>query len=244
MQEIHDELGRPIQLTDEFGRPVQLTDEHGVPVKLTGVATTQGHTHTTIGSELQDKITPGFATTDQGYNHTTIGSELRHKTMHDQTTDTTMGSETHGGTHFAPTPIDYLKHGAGAVAGAGAATVGAAAGAAKGAVTGGGAPVSHTQAHGAAGGDEKQLEHESPSSSSPSSEDDGEGGRRKKKGLMQKIKEKLPGRHKKEEKQATAHSANTKVSSAGEGPAGIRVEHHDEKKGPIDKIKEKLPGTH
>ncbi|KAI3525354.1 hypothetical protein L2E82_51600 [Cichorium intybus] len=220
MADIRDEHGRPIQLTDELGRPVQLTDEHGAPIHLTGVASTQGHT--------------------------TIGSELRHKTTHDQTTDATMGSETHGGTHFAPTPVDYVKRGADAVVGAGAATVGVAAGAAKGAVAGAAAPLSHTQAHGA-GGDKKELER-STSSSSSSSEDDGQGGRRKKKGLMQKIKEKLPGRNEKEkEKQATAHSTDTKVTGAGGVPAGTRVEYHEqehEKKGFMDKIKDKLPGHH
>ncbi|XP_020584126.1 dehydrin Xero 2-like [Phalaenopsis equestris] len=56
------------------------------------------------------------------------------------------------------------------------------------------------------------------SSSSSSSEDDGLGGRRKKKGLKDKIKEKLPGGHKNEQKH--------------------------EKKGIIEKIKEKLPGSH
>ncbi|KAL4588842.1 hypothetical protein LXL04_001739 [Taraxacum kok-saghyz] len=219
MADIRDEHGRPIQLTDELGRPVQLTDEHGDPIHLTGVATTHGHP--------------------------TIGSELHNKMSHDQPTHySTMGSETHGGTHFAPTPVDYVKRGADSVAGAGAATVGAAAGAAKGAVTGAAAPFSHTQAHGA-GGEKKELQR-STSSSSSSSEDDGQGGRRKKKGLMQKIKEKLPG-SKEKEKHATAHSADTKVSSTGGVPAGTRVEYHEqehEKKGFMDKIKDKLPGHH
>lgn len=147
MADIRDEHGRPIQLTDELGRPVQLTDEHGVPMHLTGVATTVG-------------------STPQG--HTTIGSELRDKTMQDQETQVTTGSETHGGTHFAPTPVDLAKRGADAVVGVGAATMGAIAGvgkAATSAVTGHGAPVSHTQAHGV-GSDKKELERSTSSSSS------------------------------------------------------------------------------
>lgn len=146
MADIRDEHGRPIQLTDEHGQPVQLTDEHGVPMHLTGVATTVG-------------------STTQG--HTTIGSELHRKMAHDPADQATMGSETHGGTHFAPTPVDYAKRGAGAVAGAGAATVGAVAGvgkAAAGAVTGGGAPSSHTESHGV-GTEKKELERSSSSSS-------------------------------------------------------------------------------
>nr|XP_043627049.1 probable dehydrin LEA [Erigeron canadensis] len=226
MADIRDEQGRPIQLTDEYGRPIQLTDEHGVPMHLTGVATTVKPT-----------------ASHEAAGHTTIGSEL-----HDQTTthdEATMGSEMHGGTHFAPTPVDYVKHGASAVAGAGAATVGVVAGdhekTTTGAVTGSGAPVSHTQAH----GDTKELGR-STSSSSSSSEDDGQGGRRKKKGIMQKIKEKLPGHNNKEKASAAAHSASTdKDSTTGGAPvAGIRVEQEHEKKGFMDKIKDKLPGHH
>lgn len=143
MADIRDEHGRPIQLTDEHGNPVQLTDEHGVLMHLTGVATTVG-------------------STPQG--HTTIGSELRDEPKHD-----IIGSKAHVGTHFAPTPVDYAKRGAGAVAGAGAATVGAVAGvgkAAAGAVTVDSAPVSHTQAHGHDAGTEKKMERSASSSSS------------------------------------------------------------------------------
>ncbi|PWA95300.1 dehydrin LEA [Artemisia annua] len=152
------------------------------------------------------------------------------------------GSETHGGTHFAPTPVDYAKRGAGAVAGAGAATMGAVAGvgkAAAGAVTGNSAPVSHTQAHGHDAGTEKNMER-SASSSSGSSEDDGEGGRRKKKGFMQKIKDKLPGSHNHngKAKAAAAHSASTDTT------AGMKAEQEHEKKGFMNKIKDKLPGHH
>ncbi|KAM0012843.1 putative dehydrin [Helianthus debilis subsp. tardiflorus] len=146
MTDIRDEQGRPIQLTDEFGHPVQLTDEHGVPIRITGVATT-------VGSDPQDQMT--------------IGSELHNKKTHDHATQTTVGEEMHGGTHFAPTPVDYVKHGAGVVAGAGAAAVGAAAGAGKaatGAVTGSAAPGSHTQQH-VAGDEKKELQRSTSSSS-------------------------------------------------------------------------------
>nr|GEW54408.1 late embryogenesis abundant protein-like [Tanacetum cinerariifolium]GFA06859.1 late embryogenesis abundant protein-like [Tanacetum cinerariifolium] len=225
MADIRDEHGRPIQLTDEYGNPVQLTDEHGVRMHLTGVATTVG-------------------STPQG--HTTIGSELYDVLAHDKPKDDTMGSETHGGTHFAPTPVDYAKRGAGAVVGAGAATVGAVAGvgkAAAGAVTGKSAPVSHTQAHGHDVGTEKKMER-STSSSSSSSEDDGQGGRRKKKGIMQKIKNKLPGSHNHngKAKAAAAHSASTDTPTTT--TPGIKIEQEHEKKGFMDKIKDKLPGHH
>ncbi|KAF5787432.1 putative dehydrin [Helianthus annuus] len=230
MTDIRDEQGRPIQLTDEFGHPVQLTDEHGVPIHITGVATT-------VGSDPQDQIT--------------IGSELHNKKTHDHATQTTVGEEMHGGTHFAPTPLDYVKHGAGAVAGAGAATVGAVAGAGKaatGAVTGSAAPGSHTQQHVA--GDEKKELQRSTSSSSGSSEDDGQGGRRKKKGLMQKIKDKLPGHSDKAAHSPGTTDTDTKVSETKVGTAAgrpVTVEHHEQehqKKGFLNKIKDKLPGHH
>ncbi|MFS7979913.1 putative dehydrin [Helianthus anomalus] len=147
MTDIRDEQGRPIQLTDEFGHPVQLTDEHGVPIHITGVATT-------VGSDPQGQMT--------------IGSEVHNKKTHDHATQTTVGEEMHGGTHFAPTPVDYVKHGAGAgaVAGVGAADVGAVAGAGKaatGAVTGIAAPGSHTQQ--VAGDEKKELQRSTSSSS-------------------------------------------------------------------------------
>jgi len=66
------------------------------------------------------------------------------------------------------------------------------------------------------------------SSPSSSSEDDGQGGRRKKKSIKEKIKEKLPGTHKHEERQ-----------KAGGGHAAPA-----EKKGFVEKIKQKLPGHH
>ncbi|XP_048139347.1 dehydrin Xero 1-like [Rhodamnia argentea] len=77
--------------------------------------------------------------------------------------------------------------------------------------------------------------HRSGSSSSSSSEDDGHGGR-KKKGLKEKIKEKLPGRH---DDVLPSHAA------ASTTPGGHRAtgERH-EKKGVMDKIKEKLPSGH
>ncbi|KAI3708086.1 hypothetical protein L2E82_37130 [Cichorium intybus] len=104
---------------------------------------------------------------------------------------------------------------------------------------------------------EKQQFGRSGSSSSSSSEDDGQGGRRKKnkKGLMQKIKEKLPGHKNKEEKAPEmVYTATTKISvTTPPGPPGepkpefIGVEYHEEeheKKGLMDKIMDKLPGHH
>ncbi|KAF8678003.1 hypothetical protein HU200_046361 [Digitaria exilis] len=78
---------------------------------------------------------------------------------------------------------------------------------------------------------EKLTRSGSSSSSSSSSEDDGQGGRRKKKSIKEKIKEKLPGTHKHEERKA--------ATTTGTHAAGAH-----EKKGFMDKIKEKLPGHH
>ncbi|KAL2512321.1 putative dehydrin LEA [Abeliophyllum distichum] len=39
---IRDKDGNPIQLTDQYGKPVKLTDEHGNRMHLTGVATIAG----------------------------------------------------------------------------------------------------------------------------------------------------------------------------------------------------------
>ncbi|XP_040376056.1 dehydrin Rab25-like [Oryza brachyantha] len=72
----------------------------------------------------------------------------------------------------------------------------------------------------------------SSSSSSSSSEDDGQGGRRKKKSIKEKIKEKLPGSHKQEERKA------------GDAGTGTHAAGKHEKKGIVEKIKEKLPGHH
>ncbi|XP_058213270.1 late embryogenesis abundant protein-like [Rhododendron vialii] len=83
----------------------------------------------------------------------------------------------------------------------------------------------------------------SSSSSSSSSEDDGQGGRRKKKkGLKEKLKEILPGKHKDEHAPQTG-SYPVPLSSAAAAPPGHHPHEH-EKKGILEKIKEKLPGTH
>uniref|UniRef100_A0A0D9V4N1 J domain-containing protein n=1 Tax=Leersia perrieri TaxID=77586 RepID=A0A0D9V4N1_9ORYZ len=82
------------------------------------------------------------------------------------------------------------------------------------------------------------LRRSGSSSSSSSSEDDGQGGRRKKKSIKEKIKEKLPGSHKKEEHKAGGHAA---VPAAG---TGTHAAGKHEKKGIVEKIKEKLPGYH
>ncbi|MFS7920887.1 putative dehydrin [Helianthus anomalus] len=152
-----------------------------------------------------------------------------------QRAGTTAGPETHGGTHFAPTVTEP-------VVGDGVGV---------GVETGGQIPC-HMRVDDAEGGTQQPP----GSSSSSSSEDDGEGGRmRKKKGLMQKMKEKLPGHKNKEEiVPEKVYTATTKVTVTT--PAGpldvpktesIRVEHHEEeheKKGFINKIMDKLPGHH
>ncbi|XP_024180021.1 dehydrin Xero 1 [Rosa chinensis] len=61
------------------------------------------------------------------------------------------------------------------------------------------------------------------------------GGQHQDKGVMDKLKEKLPGGHK-DDPHSTTHTTTT----PGYGVAG---EHH-ENKGVVDKIKEKLPGGH
>ncbi|KAM0022239.1 putative dehydrin [Helianthus debilis subsp. tardiflorus] len=90
--------------------------------------------------------------------------------------------------------------------------------------------------HAGAGG----ILHRSGSGSSSSSEDDGEGGRRKKKGLVEKIKEKLPGGDHGSDEHKTSATA-----TVGGGEYGYKEgEEGHEKKGLMDKIKEKLPGSH
>lgn len=69
------------------------------------------------------------------------------------------------------------------------------------------------------------------------SEDDGQGGRRKK-GLKEKIKEKLPGSHKK------TTEGHTTTTTPGGTEYGTQTEQHHEKKGMMERIKEKLPGHH
>ncbi|GAB4853105.1 hypothetical protein Ancab_017289 [Ancistrocladus abbreviatus] len=58
-----------------------------------------------------------------------------------------------------------------------------------------------------------------------------------KKGILEKIKEKMPGHHKKDEE--IAHTAPTHCSADGHCPEG----EPKEKKGILEKIKEKLPGS-
>ncbi|XP_076896479.1 dehydrin DHN4-like [Bidens hawaiensis] len=96
----------------------------------------------------------------------------------------------------------------------------------------GAAPIGGAGFGGVGTGTRTGMHHRSGSGSSSSSEDDGQGGRRKKKGVMRKIKEKLPGSH-----------GTDQQTTAGGNYAGYG-ETHDQKKGMMDKIKEKLPGSH
>uniref|UniRef100_A0A2N9GQZ1 Dehydrin n=1 Tax=Fagus sylvatica TaxID=28930 RepID=A0A2N9GQZ1_FAGSY len=87
------------------------------------------------------------------------------------------------------------------------------------------------QQHGLSG-----MLHRSGSGSSSSSEDDGFGGRRKKKGVMEKVKEKIPGVGQKDDQYHQGQTTST-----------ITPDYYDqgqthEKKGIMEKIKEKLPG--
>ncbi|GJU50753.1 dehydrin Xero 1-like protein [Tanacetum coccineum] len=86
---------------------------------------------------------------------------------------------------------------------------------------------------GGAGG----ILHRSGSGSSSSSESDGEGGRRKKKGVVEKIKEKLPGG----DHGGNQHSTQASATVGGGAYGNVGEEGH-EKKGLTDKIKDKLPG--
>lgn len=70
------------------------------------------------------------------------------------------------------------------------------------------------------------------------SESDGEGGRRKKKGVIGKIKEKLPGG----DHGGDEHKTSATVGGGGYGHEGEEGGH--EKKGFMEKIKDKLPGSH
>ncbi|KAI3808424.1 hypothetical protein L1987_24375 [Smallanthus sonchifolius] len=89
--------------------------------------------------------------------------------------------------------------------------------------------------HGGAGG----ILHRSGSGSSSSSEDDGEGRRRKKKGVVEKIKEKLPGG----DHGGDEHKTSV-TDSVGGGGCGNEGDEGHEKKGVMEKIKEKLAGGH
>ena len=96
-----------------------------------------------------------------------------------------------------------------------------------------------------------QKLHRSNSSSSSSSEEEGEDGQKRKKekkkkivegeekkGVMEKIKEKLPGHSEKpDDSQVVNTEAAVPVSDE-------TAEHPEEKKGILEKIKEKLPGYH
>ncbi|KAF2531776.1 hypothetical protein F2Q70_00031081 [Brassica cretica] len=96
-----------------------------------------------------------------------------------------------------------------------------------------------------------QKLHRSNSSSSSSSEEEGEDGQKRKKekkkkivegdekkGVMEKIKEKLPGHSEKpDDSQVVNTEAAVPVSDE-------TAEHPEEKKGILEKIKEKLPGHH
>ncbi|KAI3804945.1 hypothetical protein L1987_26850 [Smallanthus sonchifolius] len=192
-----------------------ICDEHGNPIQLTDE---HGHQVQLTDEHGVPVHLTGVATTVDSGQH--AGTEPK----------------MHGGTHFAPTPVEPIV-------GAGVETT-----------VSDGQPPCHIGIGGDEGGTQ-QLGRPGSSSSS-SSEDDGEGGRRrKKKGLMQKIKEKLPG-HKNKEEQVPekVYTATTKVTVTT--PAGppdvpkteqIRVEHHEEeheKKGLIGKIKDIVPGHH
>nr|BAC57962.1 dehydrin [Tripolium pannonicum] [Tripolium pannonicum subsp. tripolium] len=91
--------------------------------------------------------------------------------------------------------------------------------------------------HGATGG----ILHRSGSGSSSSSEDDGEGGRRKKKGVIGKIKEKLPGGQQGSDEQSRLQAPATHVGAGG-GGHGYQGEEVPEMMGLMNKIKDKLPG--
>ncbi|KAI3747734.1 hypothetical protein L6452_10347 [Arctium lappa] len=92
--------------------------------------------------------------------------------------------------------------------------------------------------HEQAGKHDGGILHRSGSGSSSSSEDDGEGGRRKKKGVVEKIKEKVPCGN---DHGGADHEQNVSTTAVGGG--GYEAAGH-EKKGMMEKIKEKLPGGH
>ncbi|KAK1431146.1 hypothetical protein QVD17_14417 [Tagetes erecta] len=213
-------------IRDEYGNQIQLTDEHGRPVQLTDEHGVPVH--------LTGIATPVDSAPHSG---TTIDTEPNMHAGTDHFAPTTHAEPV--GATFTPTMTHSEP-----VVGTGAETIAS-----------GGQPPCHTVIGGAEGATQ-QVER-TGSSSSSSSEDDGEGGRRrKKKGLVQKIKEKLPGHKNKEQEQdpEKVFTATTKVTmTTPAGPMGVpktehvRVEHHEEeheKKGFIEKIKDKLPGHH
>ncbi|KAK2657122.1 hypothetical protein Ddye_010174 [Dipteronia dyeriana] len=91
---------------------------------------------------------------------------------------------------------------------------------------------------------DRGLHRDDGSSSSSSSEDEGSGVR-KKKGMMGKIKEKIPGVGHRDDRPQHAGATTTLGGygmSGGEGQ--YQQEHGHQKKGMVEKIKEKLPGQH
>ncbi|KAG5547876.1 hypothetical protein RHGRI_013526 [Rhododendron griersonianum] len=215
MADIYDEQGNPIQLTDEHGNPVQLTDEHGHPMHLTGVAATvvEAETADTGDVAVAETVVEGVPLTG---THPDTGDVAVAETVVEGVPLT--GTHPHGG---AVPPTEAAVHGG--VTGVGAATRGE---------------------HRPLG---EQLRRSSSSSSS-SSEDDGQGGRRKKKkGLKEKLKEILPGKHKDEHAPQTGSYPAPLSSAAAPRSSTAAPGHHPhehEKKGIIEKIKKKLPGTH
>ncbi|CAN1125266.1 Probable dehydrin LEA [Linum perenne] len=221
MAELRDEYGNRVELTDELGNPVQLRDEHGNPVHIKGVATPAGEVTTTSISGTPVGGGGGRRDVEGGPLDTTphtLGEVLK-STNDDPTTE------------MADVSVAGAGAGAGAAAAAGAGTAGL---------------ISTTIIEKKETGYTPEIQRSPSTSSSSSSEDDGQGGRRKKKGITQKIKEKLSGKHNKD---PTGHVPGTTgttggsdyPSTLGGGGGGIQHTEH-EKKSMFEKIKDKLPG--
>ncbi|KAD3640731.1 hypothetical protein E3N88_29954 [Mikania micrantha] len=217
-----DEYGNPILKTDEFGNPVPSAtgEQFGHELRHTGEQF-GNLVHSTTGGTMGEYGSTGH---HQQLGHQGLGTNIGQATG-DIETDYTSGGRSTGQTGY---------HGLGTEPAETGGTTGSYQNQPT-AATIGGAGIHDTKT-GIGTGTGTGVLQRSGSGSSSSSEDDGQGGRRKKKGVLQRIKEKIPGVHSTEEH----HQTPTTTTAGGVGHG----DQTHEKKGMMEKIKEKLPGHH
>ncbi|KAG2259323.1 hypothetical protein Bca4012_009747 [Brassica carinata] len=88
MAELKDERGNPIHLTDEHGNPVQLTDEFGNPMHIRGVATSTPEYKESVTGNIAEYPTPAGVTAGTGAAATTAEGVA--------VGETTTGQQQHG----------------------------------------------------------------------------------------------------------------------------------------------------
>ncbi|KAK8453484.1 hypothetical protein SEVIR_5G288802v4 [Setaria viridis] len=223
MAEYHGEYGHPYPRVDQYGNPVPPVDQYGNPVPREPASAGLGGTAPLYGA-AGDTTGAGYVAAPPGDYGTAGGAAYPS-----------------GGVAPGETALAYEGM-VGGGGGIGAATAG----------MGGQLQPTREEEHTFGSsqlepasreehttlGEKLTRSGSSSSSSSSFSEDDGQGGRRKKKSIKEKIKEKLPGTHKHEERKA-GHAAPATTTTGTTHAAGAH-----EKKGFMDKIKERLPGHH